>query len=142
MPTCLKTEYRGKGREIVIISSFFRPREMMLPLPSMKQISWTLTFCIPPVSLAASVIPGPAWASGPRMLLGWMLWKLVFINKTNYTCSIVYTLSYLIFTTLWGRYNKSLFVDKIIGSERLSNLAKITLHSRTGIEICNSEPLK
>ena len=34
------------------------------------------------------------------------------------------------------------FVDKIIGLERLNNLAKITAHSKTGIEICNCGPMK
>lgn len=110
-------------------------------LPGMKMISWRLTFWIPSVSLVASIIPGPTWASSPWGLLGWVRWKLVFIKKKTVLIAL-YTLSYLILTTLGVRYNKPLFVDKIIGSERLSNLAKITLHSKTGIEIFNCGPVK
>lgn len=65
----------------------------------------------------------------------------MFIKKKTVLIAL-YTLSYLILTTLGVRYNKPLFVDKIIGSERLSNLVKITLHSRIGIEIFNCGPVK
>lgn len=55
----------------------------------------------------------------------------------------LYALSYLILITLWVRYIKPFFfLDKIIGLERLNNLAKITSHRRTGIEICNCGPMK
>lgn len=93
------------------------------------------------VSLIVSILPGPIWASGPWELLGWVKWKLVFIKRQTVLIAL-YTLSYLILTTLGVRYNKPLFVDKIIGSERLSNLATITLQSRTGIEIFICEPMK
>lgn len=63
------------------------------------------------------------------------------IKKTD--CAYrFYTLSYLILTTFALRYNKAIFVDKIIDSERLSNLAKITLHGRTRIEILNCGPVE
>lgn len=45
----------------------------------------------------------------------------------------LYTLSYLILTPLGVRYSKPPFVDKIIGSERLSNLAR--LHYITELEL-------
>lgn len=65
----------------------------------------------------------------------------MFIKRQTVLIAL-YTLSYLILTTLGVRYNKPLFVDKIIVSERLSNLATIALESRTGIEIFICEPME